>query len=107
MRADFSGNFINSLKRHSSIKKEIQTKVDMIIKNPLMLGEPLKGNFRGFYSSPVKKNFLIIYLYCLPCRKKGDDKVVLCSDCENCADETIRFVALGPHDLAYSKNKPM
>ncbi len=105
MKADFSGTFINSLKKHSSIKKEIQNKVDMIINNPLMLGEPLKGNFRGFYSTPVKKNFLIIYLYCLSCRKKGDNNIVLCSDCENCADETIRFVALGPHDEAYNKNK--
>jgi mRNA-degrading endonuclease YafQ of YafQ-DinJ toxin-antitoxin module len=105
MKADFSDTFINSLKKHSSIKKEIQKKVDMIIKNPLMLGEPLKGNFRGFYSTPVKKNFLIIFLYCLLCRKKGDDAVVLCLDCENCADETIRFVALGPHDEAYEKNR--
>ena len=105
MKAIFSSSFINSLNKYSLLKKEIQKKVDMIIKNPLTLGEPLKDNFRGFYSTPVKKNFLIIYLYCLACRKKGDDKIVLCMDCENIADETIRFIALGPHDEAYSKNR--
>ena len=105
MKAILSSSFINSLNKYSLLKKEIQKKVDMIIENPLMLGEPLKGNFRDLYSTPVKKNFLIIYLYCLPCRKKGDDKIVLCMDCENIADETIRFVALGPHDEAYNKNK--
>lgn len=45
----------------------------MIIKNPVFQGEPLKGNFRGFYSTPVKKNFLIIFLYRDSCRKKSDD----------------------------------
>ena len=76
----FSESFQRSLKKHSSLREEIKRKVDMIIKSPVSLGEPLKGNFRGFYSTPVKKNFLIIFLYCNSCRKKGDDKIILCSD---------------------------
>jgi mRNA-degrading endonuclease YafQ of YafQ-DinJ toxin-antitoxin module len=48
----------------------------MIIESPIRLGEPLKGNLRGYYSCSVRKNFLIIYLYCKICRKKGDDEVV-------------------------------
>ncbi len=51
------------LQKHASLKKSAQKKVDMIIEHPLTIGEPLKGNFRGYYSCPVKKNFLIIYLY--------------------------------------------
>lgn len=93
MEVLFSDVFVKSLKKHSSIKKVIQKKVDMIIENPIVLGEPLKGNFRGYYSSPAKKNFLIIYLYCKACR-----------------DETIKFVDIGPHfvdigphDEAYKK----
>ena len=97
----FSDEFCKSVKKHSSIKKQVQKKVDMIIENPIDLGGPLKGNFRGFYSCPVKKNFLIIFLYCDICRKKGDNQVVLCNDCSECSDDTIKFVALGPHDKTY------
>lgn len=103
MEVLFSDVFVKSLKKHASVKKEIQKKVDMIIENPVALGEPLKGNFRGFYSCPVKKNFLIIYLYCRACRSKGDYKAVLCHDCQKCKDETIKFVDMGPHDYAYKK----
>ena len=101
MEVLFSDSFVKSLKKHSSIKKEIPKKVDMIIEKPIALGEPLKGNFRGFYSCPVKKNFLVIYLYCRACRSKRDDKIVLCPDCHKCKDETIKFVDMGPHDFAY------
>jgi mRNA-degrading endonuclease YafQ of YafQ-DinJ toxin-antitoxin module len=99
----FSDAFVKSLRKHSAIKKAIQNKVDMIVKNPVGMGEPLKGAFRGYYSCPVKKNFLLIYLYCKICRKKGDNTIVLCDDCINCADETLRFIELGPHDKAYGQ----
>jgi len=99
----FSDAFAKSLRNHSAVKKEVQGKIDRIIENPIALGEPLKGNFRGYYSSPIKKNFLVIYLYCKVCRKKGDDGVVACADCARCPDETIKFVALGPHEKAYRR----
>ncbi len=101
MNVLFSDAFVKSLRIHSAIKKAVQRKVDSIIENPIAYGEPLKGNFKGYYSCPVKKNFLVIYLYCRVCRKKGDDSVVSCADCAQCPDETIKFVALGPHDDAY------
>jgi len=97
----FSETFLQSLKKHSSLKEAIQRKVDMIIQNPVSFGEPLKGNFRGYYSTSVKKNFLIIFLYCNSCRKKGDDKIILCSDCTKCSDDTLKFIEIGPHDSAY------
>jgi mRNA-degrading endonuclease YafQ of YafQ-DinJ toxin-antitoxin module len=101
MEAIFEKAFLVALRTHSSIKKLVQKKVDMIMKNPIAVGEPLKGNFQGFYSCPVKRNFIIIYLYCEICRKKGDDMVVQCSDCSNRSDQTIKFLLLGPHDKAY------
>jgi mRNA-degrading endonuclease YafQ of YafQ-DinJ toxin-antitoxin module len=97
----FSESFLRSLKKHSSLKEAIKRKVDMIIQNPVSLGEPLKGNFRGFYSSTVKKNFLIIFTYCNSCRKKGDDKIILCSDCPECSDDNLKFIEIGPHDRVY------
>jgi len=104
MEVLFSDSFVKSLKKYVSLKKSIKKKVDLIIENPLALGEPLKGNFRGFYSSPVKRNFIIIYLYCQACRKKGDDSIVWCGDCHKCSDNTIKFIDLGPNDQAYGKN---
>ena len=101
MKPLFSDDFRESARKHSGIKNIIQRKVDMIIDNPVALGEPLKGNLRGYYSSPVKRKYLIIYLYCLICRKKGDDSAVRCHDCRDHGDDTIKFVAFGPHDKTY------
>ena len=101
MEAKFERAFLKAVKKHASIKKNIEKKVRQIMEHPVELGEPLKGNFRGYYSCPVRKNFIIIYLYCDVCRKKGDADFVGCSDCDTTADATIKFVLLGPHDNAY------
>jgi len=102
MKILFSDTFIKSLRKYSSLKAAVKNKVDMISDNPIALGEPLKRNLRGYYSYPVK-NFIIIFQYCAICRKRGDDEIVLCHDCSNQKDNTIRFIALGPHDDAYRK----
>ncbi len=101
MDARFAKAFLKAVRKHAGIKKQIEQKVRQIMEHPTELGEPLKGNLRGFYSCPVSRNFLIIYLYCTACRKKGDDKFVACSDCPTTPDETIKFVLLGPHNEAY------
>jgi len=103
IEARFEAAFVKSLKKHAGIKKEVERKVRQIMEHPVELGEPLKGNFRGFYSCPVKRNFLVIYLYCAACRKKGDDPFVACSDCAQTLDEVIKFMLLGPHDEAYGR----
>lgn len=101
MEAKFENAFLKAVKKHTAIKKQVERKVRMIMEHPIAIGEPLKGNFRGFYSCPVKKNFLIIYLYCATCRKRGDDHFVACFDCADCKDDTIKFVLLGTHDDVY------
>jgi len=101
MEVRFEAAFLKALKKHASIKKSVKKKVDMIIKSPIAMGEPLKGNWRGFYACPVKRNFIIVYLYCDMCRKKGDDTIVVCADCKKTPDKTIKFVLLAPHDDAY------
>jgi mRNA-degrading endonuclease YafQ of YafQ-DinJ toxin-antitoxin module len=101
MKLVFSDDFALSLKKHSAIKEAVRKKVDMICESPVALGEPLKDYFRGYYSCPVRRNFLIIFLYCSICRRKGDDAIVLCEDCPECSDDTVKFIALGPHDKAY------
>lgn len=101
MEAIFETDFLKAVKKHASIRNLVRKKVDMIMENPVAFGEPLKGNWQGFYSCPVKRNFIIIYLYCEACRKKGDDAVVACSDCRETPNQTIKFVLPGPHDDAY------
>lgn len=103
MEARFEAAFVKALKKHAGIKADVERKVRAILEHPLDLGEPLKGNLRGFYSCPVKKSFLIIYLYCASCRKKGDAAFVACSDCAETPDEVLKFVLLGPHDEAYGR----
>ena len=101
IKAMFEKRFLDAVKKHSSIKKQVEKKIKMIIEHPIELAEPLKGNYRGFYSCPVKRSYLIIYLYCKICRKKGDRDFVDCDDCEQIEDETIKFVFIAPHDEAY------
>jgi addiction module RelE/StbE family toxin len=101
IEAKFEKAFMDAVKKHSALKKQIEKKVQMILEHPIALGEPLKGNFRGFYSCPVKKSYLIIYLYCAICRKKGDAAIVACADCSETPDETVKFVLFAPHDDAY------
>lgn len=101
MEAKFEKAFLKAVKKHAGIKKQIEQKVRQIIEHPVEMGEPLKGTFRGFYSCPVKRNFIIIYLYCGICRKKGDDEFVACADCSTTQNETIKFVLVGPNDEAY------
>ena len=102
MRAKFEKAFLKDVRKHDGIKKQIEQKVRQIMEHPVELGEPLKGNLRGFYSCPIKRNFIIIYLYCTACRKKGDSAFVACSDCSTSSDETIKFVLLGPHHEVYN-----
>lgn len=101
MEVKFEKAFLKAVKKHASLKKQIEGKVKQIMVHPIELGEPLKGDLRGFYSCPVKRNFIIIYLYCHACRKKGDDDYVACSDCSETDDETLKFLIVGPHDDAY------
>jgi len=102
MKAKFEKAFLKGVRKHAGIRKQIEQKVRQIMEHPVELGEPLKGNLRDFYSCPIKRNFVIIYLYCAACRKKGDAEFVACSDCSATPDETIKFVLLGPHDEVYN-----
>ncbi len=64
MQVRFEKAFSKALERHASIKKQVEKKVRMIMEHPIAMGEPLKGNWRGFYSCPVRRSFIIIYLFC-------------------------------------------
>ena len=48
METKFEAAFLTAVKKHASVKKLVKKKVDMIIENPIAMGEPLKGNCRVF-----------------------------------------------------------
>jgi mRNA-degrading endonuclease YafQ of YafQ-DinJ toxin-antitoxin module len=97
MEVKFEKAFLKAVKKLAGLKKQIEAKVKQIIQHPVELGEPLKRDLQGFYSCPVKRNFIIIYLYCQTCRKKGDDSFVACSDCDETGNETLKFIIAGPN----------
>jgi len=51
METRFEAAFLKAVKTHASIRKLVKKKVDMIIEDPIAIGEPLKGKWQGFYSS--------------------------------------------------------
>ena len=45
MEIKFEAAFLKAVKKHASIKKLIKKKIDMIIENPIAIGEPFKDNW--------------------------------------------------------------
>ena len=57
----------------------------------------METKFETTFLKSVKKYASIKNLV----RKKGDNALVACSDCRDTPDNTLKFVLLGPHDVAY------
>lgn len=105
--AKFLPEFKSALKKYSNAKKAVEEKINLLLQNPLGYGEPLKYNLTGLSSCSVKKNFILIYIYCRECRIKGYQQINGCGDCSSTPDETIKFLTFGPHDSAYNLAKKL
>ncbi len=105
VEARFTFEFAKALEKYSNVKKSAQNKIDILLQNPLGFGEPLKYDLEGLSSCPVKKGFIIVYVYCRECRIRGYNRINNCKDCEHTPDEVIKFVTIGPHDKAYNLSK--
>jgi len=99
--ARYTHEFIKALNKYSNAKKNAERKIDALLDNPFGFGEPLKHRLVGLSSCPVKKGFIIVYVYCRECRVKGYQKINSCEDCDQTPDEVVKFLTIGPHDLAY------
>ena len=99
--ARYLPEFQRSIQKYSHIKKAAKKKIETILQNPLGFGEPLKYDLRGLTSCPVKRNFILIYVYCRECRIKNYQSINACHDCGQTPDEVVKFITIAPHDLAY------
>jgi len=104
VEAKYLPEFFESLKKYSSIKNSVDKKIKSLLQSPLGYGEPLKYDLEGLNSCAVKRNFLIIYVYCRECRIKNYQSINSCADCNETPDETIKFLTIAPHDMAYKLN---
>lgn len=93
--------FKRALKKYGSIKDSVKRKIDNLLQSPLNFGEQLKYELTGLDSCPIKRNFILIYVYCRECRIKGHQEINACADCVEILDETVKILTFAPHDLAY------
>jgi len=99
--AKYLPEFVKALNKYSNIKKSAKKTIENLLQNPLGFGEPLKYALKGLSSCSVKKNFIIVYVYCRECRIKNYQSINNCRDCNQTHDEIVKFLTIGPHDLAY------
>lgn len=93
--------FVKALEKYSGIKKSVKKKIENLLINPLGFGESLKYELVGLNSCSVKKNFIIIFVYCRECRIKNYCMINDCKGCDTTPDEVVKFLTIGPHDVAY------
>jgi mRNA-degrading endonuclease RelE of RelBE toxin-antitoxin system len=102
--AFFEDRFVDNLKRHGSLRKRIQQKVDRVRKDPYSGIERLRNpphglDLRGYRSLRVCRNFRVIFVICEEYRQVKGRQF---SSCEGKEDETVIFVTVGRHNDAYA-----
>jgi len=103
-QAVYEDLFVKNLRKYSSIKKSVKTKINRLLKNPYQNTEFLadhrgKLNLTGCRSIRIDKNFRIIFVICEECRNIQSCEYCFCEDLP---DKTIVFLTIGPHDKAYA-----
>lgn len=99
--ARYLPEFVRAIKKYSNARKSAKGIIEKLLRNPLGFGEPLRHSLQGLSSCPVKRNFIMIYVYCRECRLKNYQTINACHDCAETPDEVVKFLTIGPHDLAY------
>ncbi len=102
--AVFEKQFIQNLRRYTSLRQRIKRRIDRILSNPYINTEALadasgKLNLRGCRSARIDKNFRLIFVICEECRQMPECDYCFCNDL---SDKTVVFLTVGPHDSAYA-----
>lgn len=97
-KAYFAPELAEDKRKYIHIKRHIQEKVDMVLKHPYKLGEPLKYDLEGLRSVPVRGNFIMIYMIYEEWINKGLTEIPGWPDL---SDDAVVFLTVKPHDIAY------
>jgi mRNA-degrading endonuclease RelE of RelBE toxin-antitoxin system len=102
--AVFEKQFIQNLRRYTSLRQRIKRRIERILSNPYINTEALadasgKLNLRGCRSARIDKNFRLIFVICEECRQMSECDYCFCNDL---SDKTVVFLTVGPHDSAYA-----
>lgn len=89
------------LKQYPHLKKQFEKKKNYLLRNPLELGEPLKGNLNGLRSFPLAGNYVIVFIVCDDCRRLRQEETNRCLQCGQIPPATVVFLLFGPHDASY------
>lgn len=103
-QAVYENLFVKNLRKYSSIKKSAKKKINRLLKAPYHNTELLsdhkgKLNLTGCRSIRIDKNFRIIFVICEECRDVQSCEYCFC---DNLDDNTVVFLTIGPHDIAYA-----
>lgn len=104
--AKYHPNILTCLAKYPHLKERFKKKKEHILKAPIQLGEPLRGNLNGLRSFPFVENFIITYIVCEECRQLQQEDINNCRDCGNIPENSVIFLDFGPHDLTYFNTTP-
>jgi len=96
--------FAKAYRRYSNLRHLIDWKMAQVLADPYMgterLGKVSGGvDLRGCRSIRITRNFRIIFVVCEECRRVPECKFCFC---EGLPDQTVVFLAAGPHEQAYA-----
>ena len=101
--AVYEEKFVSNLRRYGAMRQQIKRRVDRVLENPYANTESLTDatgrlNLWGCRSARIDRNFRLIFVICEECRP-----IAACDYCfcEDQTDQTVVFLTVGPHDLAY------
>ena len=107
-REGFGPRFVKSYRRYKSLNRRIDRHMTQILADPYLnserLGKTPGGlDLRGCRSVRATRNFRIIFGVCEECRQVPACRFCFC---EGLPDQTVIFLAVGPHERAYAMREP-
>jgi Txe/YoeB family toxin of Txe-Axe toxin-antitoxin module len=100
----FEDRFVRNQRQYRSLRKQVQRHVDQVLDDPYTgterLGRIPGGlDLHGCRSVRVTRNFHILFVICEECRQMPECQFCFC---KGLSDRTVVFLAVGPHEKAYS-----
>jgi mRNA-degrading endonuclease RelE of RelBE toxin-antitoxin system len=100
----YESRFLKDLRRYRGLRKQIQQHITQVLVDPYQGTERLgrgagRLDLHGCRSVRVTRNFRILFVICEECRQVPECQFCFC---KGLSDRTVVFLAVGPHEKAYS-----